>query len=279
MKDKRTWRHAPVAALLALAATMSGVAGTAGIAHAATAKAKHSKVKHATTIVPYPKALANHPFAKQWTGSELAASPWNDPTNDPGNCAPNPSQVSVNSSGYAELTTNGDVGNCVSIESPHEYPTVDGYVYEADIYFSTWENWSSFWMYGNDWPQDGEIDSVEANLDNNYVTWHYGTNNTTEGTGSWNNTVLTPTGPNIAPGWHIVDIAFGGNRIQVFYDGYSYLTLPETLTATTDDPMWITFSTGSCKADGDNECKNGTLGIGVAGNIQIKYLRAFLPPK
>jgi hypothetical protein len=279
MKGKRMRQHVPVALLLALAATVSGVAGATGVAHAVTAKAKHSKVKHATTIVPFPKALANHPFAKAWTPSELASAPWNDPTNSPGNCAANPSQVHLNSSGYAELTTNGEPNNCTSIESPHEYPTVDGYVYEADVYFSTWENWPAFWMYGNDWPQDGEIDAVEANLDNNYVTWHYGTNNTTEGTGSWNNKVLTPTGPNIAPGWHIIDIAFGGNRIQVFYDGYSYLTLPETLTADTDDPMWITFSTGSCESGGNNVCKNGTLGIGVSGNIQIKYLRAFLPPK
>jgi hypothetical protein len=278
LKGKRLRRHIPVAILMALAATVSGVTGTTGIAHAATTKHK-SKVKHASAIVPYPKALANHPFAKQWTPSELASSPWNSPTNSPGNCPANPSQVSLNSSGYAELSTSGDEGNCVSIESPHEYPTVDGYVYEADVYFSTWENWPAFWMYGNDWPQDGEIDAVEANLDNNYVTWHYGTNNSTTGTGPWNGQVVTPTGANISPGWHIIDIAFGGNRIQVFYDGYSYVTIQETLTNTTDDPMWITFSTGSCEATGVNECKNGTLGLGVAGNIQIKYLRAFLPPK
>lgn len=277
MKGKRTRRYVPAALLMALAAAVAGVAGTTGVAHAGTVR--HAKARHDTNPVPYPKALANHPFAKAWTGSQLASSPWNDPTNDPGNCPANPSQVSLNPSGYAELKTSGQAGNCVSIESPHEYPTVDGYVYEADVYFSTWENWPAFWMYGNDWPQDGEIDAVEANYDQNYVTWHYGTNNTTEGTGSWNNKVLTPTGPNISPGWHIIDIAFGGNRIQIFYDGYSYLTLPETLTAQTGDPMWITFSTGSCEAEGINECKNGTLGLGVAGNIQIKYLRAFLPPK
>ena len=97
--------------------------------------------------------------------------------------------------------------------------------------------------------------------------------------------VVQPTGANISPGWHIIDIAFGGNRIQVFYDGYSYVTIPETLTATTDDPMWIVFSEGSCddqtasNPDAPNVCgDNGTLGIGVSGNIQIKWLRVFLPP-
>lgn len=265
MKGKRTRRHVTAALLMAAAAAVPGVAGS-------------SQVAQAANPVPYPAALANHPFAKQWTGSELASSPWNTPTNDPGNCAANPSQVHLNSSGYAELDTNGQQGNCVAIESPHTYPTVDGYVYEADIYFSTWENWSAFWMYGNNWPQDGEIDAVEANLDNNYVTWHYGTNNSTIGTGSWNDQVVQPTSPNIAPGWHIVDIAFGGNRIQIFYDGQPYVTIPETLTATTDDPMWIVFSNGSCDSPPNNVCENGTLGEGVSGNIQVKWLRAFLPP-
>jgi Glycosyl hydrolases family 16 len=271
MKGRRVRWRITAALPMALAATVSVMAGS-------------TQVASASTPVPYPAALANHPFAEQWNPSQLASSPWNDPSNSPGNCAANPSQVFVNSSGYAELDTNGEPGNCVSIESPHEYPTVDGYVYEADIYFSTWENWPSFWMYGNDWPQDGEIDSVEANYDANYVTWHYGMNNSTTGTGPWNNQVVQPTSANIPPGWHIVDIAFGGNRIQIFYDGKPYVTLPETLTATSDDPMWITFSTGSCddqtssNPNGPNECDNGTLGVGVAGNIQIKWLRAFLPP-
>ena len=271
MKRIRLLRSLSAASLMALAATVSGVAGSTQAAHAANP-------------VPLPSALSNHPFAKQFSASELASSPWNEPTNSPGNCPANPSQVSLNSSGYAELTTTGKAGNCTSIESPHTYPTADGYVYEADIYFSSWENWPSFWMYGNAWPQDGEIDAVEANVDNNYVTWHYGTNNSTIGTASWDNQVVKPTGANISPGWHTVDIAFGGNRIQVFYDGYSYVTVPETLTDTTDDPMWIVFSDGSCDQQtssnpgGPNVCANGTTGIGVSGNIQIKWLRVFLPP-
>jgi hypothetical protein len=271
MKGKRVRRRVTITVLTALAATASAVAGST---HAV----------QASTPVPYPAALANHPFGKQWNPGELASSPWNSPVNSPGNCPANPAQVAVNSSGYAELSTNGQAGNCVAIESPHTYPTADGYVYEADIYFSTWENWPSFWLYGNDWPQDGEIDGVEANYNQNYVTWHYGTDNSTIGTGPWSGQVVKPTGANISPGWHIIDIAFGGNRIQVFYDGYSYVTIPETLTGTTDDPMWIVFSTGSCdqqtpgNPDGPNECANGTLGVGVSGNIQIKWLRAFLPP-
>jgi hypothetical protein len=274
-------RHVPVALLLAFATTVSGLAAATGVAQAGTARhaTKHSKVKHDTNPVPYPKALENHPFAKAWTGAELANSQWNAPSNDPGNCAPNPSQVSVNSSGYAELTTSGKENNCVAIQSPHPYPTVDGYVYEADVYFSSWENGTSFWMYGPNWPVDGEIDAVEASYDNNYVTWHQGANDTTEGTGPGQDKNITPTGANIKPGWNIIDIAFGGNRIQLFYNGQPYITLPETLTATTDDPFYIVFSEGSCEQQGFNACFNGTLGLGVAGNMQIKYLRAFLPPK
>jgi hypothetical protein len=48
--------------------------------------------------------------------------------------------------------------------------------------------------------------------------------------------------------------------------------------------MWIVFSDGSCDQQtssnpgGPNVCANGTTGVGVAGNIQIKWLRVFLPP-
>jgi hypothetical protein len=274
MKIKRTRGHVIAVLVTALAATASAAAGGAQIAHAASAG-------HAANPVPYPVALRNHPFGKGWTPSELATPPWSTPSNAPGNCAVNSSKPYVNSSGYAELHTTGKPNDCESIESPHTYPTADGYVYEADIYFSTWENWPAFWMYGNNWPRGGEIDSVEANLDNNYVTWHYGANNSTIGTGPWNDQVVKPVSANIRPGWHIIDIAFGGNRIQIFYDGHPYVTIPETLTATTDDPMWITFSDGSCDQpnQGANVCLHGTLGIGVPGDIQIKYLRTFLPPK
>ena len=232
----------------------------------------------AATIYPVPAALKNHPFGKEFKPAELAGPAWNAPANDPGNCPPNPSQVHVNASGYAELDTNGKSGNCTNSQSPHTYPTVDGYVYEAKIWVSSYANWPAFWMYGDDWPSQGEIDAMEITEGQNCVTWHYGTNASNQQPSTCYNGGLTPTAgvPNIkANAWNTVDIAFGGNRIEVFYNGKSYVTIPETLTNTTDDPMWITFSEGSCSTPNGNTCVNGTQGIGTSGNLQIQYLRIF----
>jgi hypothetical protein len=236
--------------------------------------------------VPYPAALAGHQFAREFDPPELAGSSWTHPRNNPGGCAPNPAQVKLNGSGYAEVETNGQDSNCAAIQSPQTYATTDGYVYEADVYISTFESWPAFWMYGNNWPTGGEIDAVEANRNVNYVSWLYAPCNRSVDSSqrstnpfSYNcKSDLTPTAgaPNLsAPAWHIVDIAFGHNQIEVFYDGKLYVTIPETVTSDTSDPMWVVFSDGSCaqSRSGHNICAPGVEGVG--GNIQVKWLRIF----
>ncbi len=159
-------------------------------------------------------------------------------------------------------------------------PTTAGYVYEADVYFSNFQDWPAYWMYGNNWPAQGEIDAVEANFGTNYVSWHYtscdGSASSSEiSTNPWTydcKSNATPTGTNIQPGWHIVDIAFTSSGVQVYYDGSLYVTINESVTGPSD-PMWLTFSEGSCEANGNNVCASGALG--TPGNVQVKYLREF----
>jgi hypothetical protein len=85
------------------------------------------------------------------------------------------------------------------------------------------------------------------------------------------------TRTNWRPAAHVPD------RGRYVYEADIYFSTWENWLSL-DDPMWIVFSTGSCdqqtpgNPDGPNECANGTLGVGVSGNIQIKWLRAFLPP-
>jgi hypothetical protein len=223
----------------------------------------------ASAIKPDAPALSNHLFVEQFTPATLGDSAWTNPSNDPGNCPANPGAVSHTSS-VVELKTTGN--DCTSIQSPHEYPTRDWYVYEANIYFSNFKNtWPAYWLYGNVWPNDGEMDALEINNATNCVTWHYGASNSQVSTCE---NSLTPTAPNITPGtWNTVDVAFGGNRIQIFYNGKLYVTIPETLTGTTDDPMWITASESGCDADGSNECASGN--SNGPGNVQIKDIRIF----
>jgi hypothetical protein len=131
-------------------------------------------------------------------------------------------------------------------------------------------------MYGANWPQDGEIDAVEINIGANYVTWHYGDNNSTIGTGSWNGQVVYPTGPNIKPNvWETVDILFGSDDIQIFYNGIHYVSIPQNLTPAGKDPMYFTLSEGSCEAEGANVCVNGSQGVDSPGKMLVNYVREF----
>jgi hypothetical protein len=184
----------------------------------------------------------------------------------------------LNSSGYAELDTTGQTNDCTSVQTPQTVPTRPGYVYEADVYFSNFQDWPAFWMYGSNWPNQGEIDAVEANFAVNYVSWHYGTasDQLEISTNPWTyagKTTATPVSTNIAPGWHVVDIAFRSSGVSVYYDGSLYVSIPESVTTPGDDPMWLTVSDGSCASGGNNVCATGALG--TPGNVQVKYIREF----
>lgn len=227
----------------------------------------------AARIVPYPAALVNHPYVKTFDPAELYG--WRNPTNDPGNCAPNPSEVSDAGSAVVVHTT-GANGDCATIQSLHTYPVSDGYVYEAKVYFSAipgtqqFADWNAFWMYGNDWPVDGETDAVETTFGTQFVSYHYGTNNSEVSTCNVSNHCdasagpITPRSANITPGWHIVDIAYGDHRIQIFYDGHVYTTIAGSFVD--PKPSWITFSAGSSSSMDQ---------VNIPGEVAVQWLRVF----
>jgi hypothetical protein len=245
----------------------------------------------ATNPVPLPAPLANHPYGTTKTGAQIAA--WGPGSNAPGNCtSPNTSEISTNSSGYAVLKTSGATGDCVDLESPHTYPTVDGYVYETYVNFSNWTQWDSFWMYGSNWPLAGEIDATEGGDGINAISYHYeGANgpasesscNDTNGCDSSATPLTTePRNPEISPGWHTIDISFGTcgsgcGAIDVWYDGQLYGTVSGANVlngGSQDDPFWITYSTGSCNAEGVDVC-NSSNGGQTGGTVTIAWLRIF----
>ena len=124
---------------------------------------------------PYPAALAGHPFVSQVTPGVMTSARWDEPRNAPGGCQANPREVRRNAHGYAELDTTGAAGDCTGIQSPSVTATKPGMVYEADIYFSTFKGtWPALWMYGNDQPDQGEVDAAEDNYGVNYLTWQIG---------------------------------------------------------------------------------------------------------
>jgi hypothetical protein len=238
---------------------------------------------HAANPVPYPAALAGHPFATEWSLSTMAGSTWT-PTNNPGNCPANPGAVSLQP-GFVQINANGVSGNCAAIESPHTYPTVNGYVYEAKIDASTDANWSADWAYGDNWPNHGEIDATEFNDEVNYVSWHQaGTNGCTQdewSTNPWTyncKSNLTPVAgvANFAPHqWVIVDYAFTSTGVDVYYNGKLYAHVPESVTQDGSSPMWLTFGTGSCHSNNNGDTCAVPSDATVAGNFSIAYFRAF----
>jgi hypothetical protein len=238
----------------------------------------------ASATRPYPAALAGHPFVSQVSPASMTSARWDEPRNAPGGCQANPREVRRNAHGYAELDTTGATGNCTSIQSPTVTTTKPGMVYEADIYFSTFNGtWPALWMYGNDQPDQGELDAVEDNYGANYLTWHYAPCNShasssTISTGPWQYDCKTnapaPRTRNItAPGWNIVDIAFTATGFSVYYNGKLFDSIKENVTTPGKDPMWLTVSEWGCKQPWFNACARGT--SGKPGNVQVRYIRVF----
>jgi hypothetical protein len=232
-----------------------------------------SAAQAASHPAPYPKALKGRTYVETFGRTQLYT--WRNPKNDPGNCPANPSQVSDHGSAVAVVTT-GKNGNCSSIESPHTYPVSSGYVYEAKVYFSAipgtkqFADWDSFWMYGSNWPSGGELDAVETTFGTQFLSYHYGSSNSEVSTCNKSNGcdtsagVVKPLSANIKPGWHIVDIAYGSHKIQVFYDGRAYASISGSFVS--PQPAWITFSAGS------STTANKT---GIRGTIAVKWVRIY----
>jgi hypothetical protein len=265
------------ASLLAVLLAYPAAASTSAAATTASAAAAQ--------IGPAPRALTSgHPLVAAIAPSTMAGSTWAQSTvaDVPGNCKADRSAVSRSSSGDVKLSTTGAANNCTWIASPTAMPTTPGYIYEADVYYSNFKDWPGFWMVGNSWPSQGELDAAEPNFGVNYVTWHQAPCNTTRAdteisTNPWAyacKTTVKAAGKNIGPGWHVIDIAWTATGVQVYYDGALYITIRENVTAgQTADPMRVVFSQGSCQNGANNECVAGAKG--TAGNVQVKYVRVF----
>jgi len=261
-----------VIAVLVLAAYLAGC----------TSVTSSSSLK-AAAPVPVPAALAGRHFVSQVTPSQMTTSRWDQPGNDPGNCPGNPGAVHLDAAGDAELDTTGKRLDCTSVQSPTVTATGPGFVYEARVFFSTFDGvWPAVWMYGSDWPAQGEVDAVEDNFGVSYLSWHYRSCNPVAAASSEISTnpwsyqckadASPPASPDITAGnWHTVDIAFTSDGFSVYYDGRLFDSVKENLTPAGDDPMWFTVSEGSCEGQDGSEC-NGPPG---PGNVKVRYIRVF----
>jgi hypothetical protein len=159
--------------------------------------------------------------------------------------------VSADSSGDAVLATTGKPGSCVGLVSPGAYSSA---VIEAYIYFpplpgkpDTIADWTSVWLTDQaTWPVDGELDAVEAEpvTGVNATAWHGGTTDSP----LWMSTdgfaqdgTLPKDGPNLTPGWHVVDIVYTKGFFSVYYDGRQFTSLSSDVV--TGSPLNILITT------------------------------------
>ncbi len=183
------------------------------------------------TAAPPPLAAASYAGSLELNASGAELASWNQTST----FCPEASwqvpdgTVGTDASGDATLSTTGKPGSCVSIISPHAYSSG---VIEADIDFpalpgkaKTIADWTAFWLTNQAaWPADGELDAVESEPATgvNAVSWHWGTSQSpleksTDGFAQ--NGTLPADGPNLTPGWHVVDVVYTKGFFAVYYDG------------------------------------------------------------
>jgi len=254
--------------------------------------------------VPYPAALATgHALTAQYLPADLYAWRYNPGTSTPVTNGSGPSanpgsprNVSVTADGgisVIRLATTS-ASDCGVIQSPGLVPTSSGVV-ETLVKFSGFANggseafadWASFWMYGPNWPAQGEIDAVETQYGNSYVSYHYGSGSSSQATTDpWSypaktvqlspeNSTSAPVAPNIVPGaWTYVTLAFGRDasgdyKCDVYYNGVLYCTISGSWV--TGDEMYITAGTGF----GEAVLGSSQAPYDQPGNIEIQYIRVF----
>lgn len=207
-------------------------------AHAAKPSAAVTPaVTHVPIVSPPPIAGTSYAGAVMMnaTGSQLTS--WNQTSSF---CSGQSWEVpdgtvSTDSSDNAVLATTGRAGSCVGLVSPGAYSSA---VIEAYIYFpplpgrpDTIADWTSLWLTDQaTWPVDGELDAVEAEpvTGVNATAWHWGSTGSplsmsTDGFAK--DGTLPKDGPNLTPGWHVVDIVYTRGFFAVYYDGKEFTSL------------------------------------------------------
>lgn len=206
----------------------------------------------ATPVKPYGAVPAALPvalkFADDFNNGALDTTKWSTGWFGTGTTAPvggvneqaayAPSQVTV--TGRTLYLT---VKKTPTVVNGHTYPYVSGLVSTNGKYSFTHgyveaslnlppnaagkiANFPAFWLDGQNWPADGEIDIVEG-LGGGNAAYHF-------------------HGPNGGPGatvagnfsgWHVYGVHWTPGRVEFFYDGVSAGAI--TYTGTTENPMYI----------------------------------------
>jgi Glycosyl hydrolases family 16 len=187
--------------------------------------------------------------------NDSAADIWNtwDHTTLAGADCETPGTFALTSAGLA-LTTNGTFANCAKITSLATYRYG---IFEARIWAQagpggTIANWPAFWMVGQNWPVDGEIDAFEGLGGHDSASFHYGASNS----------MLTKHSTALKPGWNVVDIVWKPHMLAVYYNGQKFVEWNSRVI--TSQPMVVTF---------DSTTGYGGYTTGQPSTLRVDYLR------
>lgn len=233
---------------------------------------------------PVPLAGGNHAKSLILNDTGAKLNSWNQTA---ALCPANPGyiadgRVSTDSKGDIKLTTSGQHGSCVALHSPGGYSSG---VIEARLNFpalpgkpGTIANWTGFWLSGQTWPNDGELDAVEVEpIDaTNAVTWHSGTQSApfVASTSGYFANKLPVHSANLTPGWHTVDIVYAKGYFAVYYDGKLFTSY--TNSQVTGRPLNIYVTMTNTPDNSWVESRIGAAPINSASSpvtFGLRYLR------
>jgi beta-glucanase (GH16 family) len=193
-----------------------------------------------------------------------------------------PAQVSV-SGGNLELTAvattnaackkkDGSQASYASglVMSDGRYNFTYGFV-EARMWLppgtGTPENWAAFWVNGQVWPEDGEIDVMETLGGGSDTRWTYHYDSDT-GAGTTHSQITgTPNNMISGAGWHVFGANWQPDEITFYYDGKSMGSVASSDLAggakTTSSPHYFIVNHGL----------NGNYAVKVPSTLKIDYVR------
>lgn len=208
-------------------------------------------------------------FDDEFNGTEVNTALWNEnwfstpgepgkPDNSEKDSCTSPAEVSEGG---------GDLDLGAVAESCDGYPYAAGLVdsdgkfqftygaFEARIYLpgdgTTVYNWPAFWTDGQQWPEDGEIDVMEALQGFTTCHFHY------IGGG--------PSGgcPNVGSGWHTFAADWEPGEITYYYDGEE---VGQITSGVTSDPMYLVLENSVAAASADTS---------VPATLKVDYVRVW----
>jgi len=178
----------------------------------------------------------NH-WGTNWLGAAGAITP---PINSAEQAAYDPAQVSV-SGGYLHLgtdyknvTVGGKSYDMVGgmVQSNDHFQQTYGY-FEARIYLpgsnGNISNWPAFWLDGQNWPKDGELDIMEGL--SGKAGWHF--HSPSGGPGSTESGDYT--------GWHTYGALWEPGEVTYYYDGAEVGKITSGITSS---PMYLILNHG-----------------------------------